>query len=502
MDASPNPIAGRLAEVLRLSPSSPAVEFEGAWTDWEALGRAAVAIEALLSDAGVARDAPIGWVARNRPAGVAAFAALVLAGRPVAPLRSNQAPSIFAEDIRSQRLAAIVGDDLDWAIEGAVAAAGDCGTLGVVVSGRTDFVVEPHPDLSRVGPGPHRPAQADMVLERLSSGTTGPPKRVAVDSDTLLKALRSADQASRSRGDEPPLALKTSPAIVLSPFTHAGGVFRLLMSLYQARPIVLLEKFTVAGWLDALRRHSPKTASLVPTMVRMILDADVPPDALAGLAAVRCGTAPLDPETQDAFQDRFGVPVLIDYGAAEFIGGVAGWSLPDHRRFGETKRGSAGRPRPDVQLRTLDPASGAVLTPGEIGQLEIRSVRFGPDWVRTTDLASLDEDGFLYIHGRADDAINRGGFKILPDEVAAVLRQFPGVADAAVLGRPDVRLGQVPVAVIEAAKPWPDAGQISAFARTQLAAYQVPVDYHFVAALPRTTTLKVSRPELRSLIGL
>ncbi len=111
----------------------------------------------------------------------------------------------------------------------------------------------------------------------------------------------------------------------------------------------------------------------------------------------------------------------------------------------------------------------------------------------------IDDDGFLFLHGRADDAINRGGFKILPDEVAAVLRRYPGVRDAAVVGKPDARLGQVPIAAIEMAPGTTRRRrrQLEAFAREHLTAYMIPKEFHFVDALPRTASMKVSRPELK-----
>ncbi len=503
MDAVPTHlISDRIAQVLGLSPDTVAVEFDGLTTNWRALAEAAQAIEAHLAAIGVPHDAAIGWVARNRPAGVAAFVALLLAGRPIAPLRPNQSLIGFRDEIQAQRLQAIIADASDWALDGVVAAAAEAGSSGICVQGQTGFEVSLVPGLEQVGAGPHREDTPGMVVERLSSGTTGPPKRIAVSVETLLPALRSAEAAASSRGADRPLAVKTSPAIILSPFTHAGGIFGLLMALYQARPIVLFERFEVARWAEAVRRHKPKSASLVPAMIRMVLASDTPTEALASLHAVHSGTAPLDPESQIAFETRFGLPVLIDYGAAEFIGGVAGWSLGDHRQFAEKKRGSVGRPRPDVHLRAIDQTTGETLGAGLIGQLDIKSARFGADWIRTMDLASLDEDGFLYIHGRVDDAINRGGFKVLPDEVAAILRQFPGVGDVAVVGIPDDRLGQVPIAVIEPDGAGPDLDGLAAFARERLAAYQVPVRFQIVPALPRTTTLKVSRPELKAMLGL
>jgi long-chain acyl-CoA synthetase len=268
--------------------------------------------------------------------------------------------------------------------------------------------------------------------------------------------------------------------------------------------MVLMERFSPEEWALAMHRYQPKSASLVPAMIQMILQARIKPDLLRSLKAVRSGTAPLDPQVQAQFEAQFGIPILIDYGAAEFIGGVAGWSLADYRIFSETKRGSVGRARPDVLLKVTSADSDATVPVGQTGVLHIKCDRFGPNWHRTNDLACVDEDGFLFLHGRADDAINRGGFKILPDEVATVLRRYPGVRDAAVVGKPDARLGQVPIAAIEmlpGVSP-PAPGLLETFAREHLTAYMIPREFHFVAALPRTASMKISRPELKVMLGV
>jgi acyl-CoA synthetase (AMP-forming)/AMP-acid ligase II len=159
--------------------------------------------------------------------------------------------------------------------------------------------------------------------------------------------------------------------------------------------------------------------------------------------------------------------------------------------------------RRDVELSLREPDTGAEVLAGSVGVLHLRGPRFGADWHRTNDLALLDADGFLFLKGRADDAINRGGFKVLPDEVAAVLRRFPGVRDAAVVGKPDPRLGEVPVAALELAPgaPAPDDAALREFVRGQLAAYMVPVEFRIVEGLPRTASMKVSRPQLKALFG-
>ena len=474
---------------------------------WSELALAATAIEDSLQRAGVEPEMPVGWVAHNRAAAVAALISLVANGRMVVPLRPRQSSATLPRELSEQRLKAVIADADDWSIEGAVTAARVAGSFGLTVTAMPALDVRVVPELDHPGAGPHRPPMPGYALERLTSGTTGTPKRIPVLESVLLPSLRSGEQTAE-RGDaaaEPePLRLKTSPAILLKPFSHAGGLFGLLLALYQARPMVLMEKFSPEEWAQAIARYGPKTASLVPAMIQMVLQAGIPPELLCSLKAIRSGTAPLDVAMQAEFEARYGVPILIDYGAAEFIGGVAGWTLADHRQFSSTKRGSVGRARRDVQLKVTSAEGACELPTGESGILHIKCERFGPDWIRTNDLASIDADGFVFLQGRADDAINRGGFKILPEEVAAVLRRYPGVRDAAVIGRPDVRLGQVPVAAIEMAPqvPAPDPAQLEAFAREHLTAYMIPKEFHFVASLPRTASLKVSRPDLKVMLGI
>jgi long-chain acyl-CoA synthetase len=494
----------RIRSVLLLKPDAVAVEAGHTVATWEDLGQAAWEIEALLLRNGVSRDVPVGWVARNRPAAVAAFVGLLIGGWMVVPLRPRQASATFAAELAAQRLCAVLADDDDWAEEGVVAAAAQAGTLGIVVSGSSPVRTSVHPELSMVGAGPHRQPMPGYILERLTSGTTGAPKRIPVQEDVLIPSLQSAEQRAQGAA-ESELSLKRSPAILLKPFSHAGGLFGLLLALYQARPMVLLEKFVPEEWARAVERYQIKSASLVPAMIQMILEANIEPQLLKSLKAVRAGTAPLDLQVQIDFEQRYGVPILVDYGAAEFIGGVAGWTLDDHRRYASLKRRSVGRARSDVQLKVAAPdGPGTALPAGQVGVLSVRCDRFGPDWIRTNDLASIDEDGFLFLHGRADDAINRGGFKILPEEVAAVLRRYPGVRDAAVIGKADRRLGQVPVAAIEMAPGAiaPTAEELIAFARQALTPYMIPTEFRIVEALPRTASMKVSRPELKALLGL
>jgi acyl-coenzyme A synthetase/AMP-(fatty) acid ligase len=281
--------------------------------------------------------------------------------------------------------------------------------------------------------------------------------------------------------------------VVNSPMVHLGGLFRIIQSVTDGRKVVLLERFEVDKWIDAVRRHSPKTVSLVPAALRMVFDADLDPADFASVQSVVSGTAPLDPDLADAFTEKYGVPVLTSYAATEFGGGVAGWNLADYREFGRAKRGSVGRAHAGSALRVVDETTGAVLPNGEIGLLEVRTDQIDANqWIRTTDLARLDDDGFLWIVGRADQTILRGGFKVQPEVVRSVLLRHPDVVDAVVFGADDPRLGQVPVAVLQL---MPDADlaelDMAAHAREHLAPYEVPVEIAAMPSLPRTPSQKV-----------
>ncbi len=229
---------------------------------------------------------------------------------------------------------------------------------------------------------------------------------------------------------------------------------------------------------------------------------------LAHLASVRSvisGTAPLSPEDADAFYGKYGVPVLVTYAATEFGGGVAGWNLADHQRYWAAKRGSVGRADAGCELRVVDPSSGEPLPPDASGVLEVRARQLGDElvWYRTTDLARIDTDGFLWILGRADQAIIRGGFKVLPDEVRVALERDPRIRGAAVVGVDDPRLGAVPVAAVElreSAKPV-TSEELLADASKVLARYELPATLRIVDALPRTPSGKVDLPAVHELLA-
>lgn len=482
-------LAERIAAIPKLDPAAPALEFDGRWHSWGALDATLASVASLVPEPG----AQVGILLRNRPAHVGALLGVLRAGGCAVTINPHRGLVRTREDIAALRLGILVGDEAD--LRELVVAPGVRTRVALRELGEApDVRVD-----ERLAAG--APPVPGVAIRMLTSGTTGPPKRIELGFDLLERVLQGAKYYERDKAED--LRLRKGVAIVNAPLVHVGGVFRVLQCVNDGRAFCLLERFSVAGWYDAVRRHRPQTASLVPAALRMVLEADLDPAVLSSLRSVVCGTAPLDPGDADAFFRRYGIPVLVSYGATEFAGGVAGWNLADHREFWEAKRGSVGRAHPGCALRVVDAADGTVLGAGEEGLLEVQAAQLGSrEWVRTTDLARIDSDGFLWILGRADQAILRGGFKVLPDVVQQVLERHPDVRGAAVVGRPDARLGAVPVAAVELR---PGASTTEAALRehaaASLAPYEVPVHIAVMTELPRTASGKVDLAAMSDLIA-
>ena len=340
---------------------------------------------------------------------------------------------------------------------------------------------------------PAAPARVAVLM--LTSGTTGPPKRVSLSYDMLARSVMGPEPQRAPA----PTELRKGVAIVNSPLVHIGGVFRVLQCVAEARSFVLLERFELEAWAAAVRKHRPRTVSLVPAALRTVLHSDLPRTDLESIRAVTCGTAPLSAEDADAFTEKYGIPVLTSYAATEFGGGVAGWTLADHQRYWRTKRGSVGRANPGAQLRVVDD-NGAALGPDRVGLLEVKPGQLGAsaEWMRTTDMARIDADGFVWIVGRADQAIIRGGFKVMPDDVRNALEGHPAVAGAAVVGRSDARLGETPVAMVELrTSASADAAELVEYLRQGLARYEIPTEIAIVDTIPRTPSGKADLSAIR-----
>lgn len=492
-------IAKNIQTAWSLDPGATAITYLGRRISWGELRTGAEALDHSLSMAGIGAESPVGVLLQNRPGSIAALLALLVSGRCIVSLSPFQPVESLQAELKKFQLPAVIASEQDWK-SGMVETMQEIGALALKINDE---------DLTAVGvlsESRRQPVAEQLrpgtALEILTSGTTGIPKRIQISFATIDDSVVGTPSKESGSGAKP-FVLKTTPTIVAAPLMHISGMFGSLLPIAEGRPIVLLPKFEVNSWVEAVAQYRIKFASLPPTPMRMVLDANAPKEKLASLVAVRSGTAALPVETQREFEERYGVPVLVQYGATEWMGGLTGWTLEDHQAHIATKLGSVGRARGDVKLRVVNPETDEVLPTDQIGVLEVMPrQRLGSnEWVRTSDLASLDSDEFLYIHGRADDTIVRGGFKIQLNYVADVLRTHPAVAEAAVIGLPDVRLGQVPVAAIEAKPdvPAPTADELIAFAKKFLTSYQIPIQIRVVSALPRTISMKVSRPGVREL---
>jgi acyl-CoA synthetase (AMP-forming)/AMP-acid ligase II len=474
MTAPPSALSERIATVVGIDPARDALEFEARWRTWGQLGDTLDQVAAQMGEPGT----QVGILLRNRPSSVGLLLGVLKAGGCVVTVNPGRGVERTRQDLAALDLPIVAGEPADVDL-----------LVGDDARATRFTATDLGPPLAMVpGRGGGAPARPGTAVRMLTSGTTGPPKRIDLSYDTLERVLVGAKHYESDRDTAP--RLRTSVAVVNSPLVHLGGLFRVLQCVGDGRPFSFLERFTVEGWIDAVRRHRPATASLVPAALRLVLAADLGPADLASLGSVVWGTAPLSPDDADAFHDPSGVPVLTAYAATEFGGGVAGWNIDDHRAYGAAKRGSVGRAHPGCDLRVVDPDDGTPLPTDTEGLLEVRTAQLGDDagWIRTTDVARLDADGFLWILGRADQAIIRGGFKVLPDDVRVALERHPGVRFAAVVSRPDARLGAVPVAAVE---PRADAGVVTAddlveHASGLLARYELPAEIRIVDELPRT----------------
>jgi acyl-CoA synthetase (AMP-forming)/AMP-acid ligase II len=491
-------LAAHLFEVMRLDPAAPALEFQGQWWTWGELAALSTKIVALLEELGVPPGGEVGVMTRNVPEQVAALLATLSTDRCAVTFNPAEGDVRLGEELVRRQPPVVLGTLSDTQ-RTAVTEAAESAHMAVIGIARTTATVS-------LAPPEHRPMtrRPGVAIEMLTSGTTGRPSRVDIGYEKIWNALIAARSLEGKSDDPPRPQLRSSVSLLHGPIVHTSGLWRLLETLFAGRRIALLERFTVDGWVDLVARHRPTTSALVPSAMRMVLDADVRPEDLASLRAVVSGTAPLPPDTADEFERRFGIPVLGAYGATEFAGAIAAWSLRDKLEFGGRKRGSVGRGLRGIDLRVVDVETSDVLPCGEIGVLEARGgqlLRAG--WVRTTDLASIDEDGFLFLHGRSDAVIIRGGFKVHPESVETVLDEHVAVGAACVVAVDHPTLGQVPVAVIEpsAAGPPPDPDDILDYARKRLTGYQVPERVIVVRALPRTAALKIARGQVADLVN-
>ncbi len=342
------------------------------------------------------------------------------------------------------------------------------------------------------------PRQDDVALLLHTSGTTSRPKGVPLTHHNLMTSV----QAIRSCYG----LTAADVSLVVMPLFHVHGLLgATFAALHAGGTVVIPPRFSARGFCGDVTKYGVTWYSAVPTIHRSVLQRAAEERLPAGtLRFIRSCSAALTPELWGQLEDRFGAPVAQAYGMTEAAHQIASNPLPPRVR----KPGTVGiATGPAITIRDekgtiLPPGvrgevviSGDSITPGYDNNPEATAAAFIGRWLRTGDEGWLDADGFLTLVGRIKEMINRGGEKISPLEVEAVLCAHPAVAEAACFGVPDEKYGEeIHTAVVLKAEV--SEQELMAFCRDRVAQFKVPKKIYVVRDLPRTATGKPQRQQL------
>ncbi|WP_369031442.1 class I adenylate-forming enzyme family protein [Streptomyces adonidis] len=453
----------------------PAVRFgDLTWTGRELLDRAAGAAY-WLDTLGLEPGTPVPALAATSADALALVIGGAGSGHPLAPLGVRMTPYELAAVVKATDSQVLLAQPEFATLGGQVAE----------LSGRRVAVV---PELrTRTRELTGTPDELAAVLH--TSGTTGLPKPVPM---TQRRLAARARVNGRLCGLGPDSFYGGS-----APFHHIAGLGNIAVALAAGALITGLPRFTVEGW-TLLRDLGTTHTSMVPAMLETLLAAG---EARHGtLRTLQYGGAPVRPGTlRRTYEAMPGVRMLNMFGQTE--GSPISVLTPeDHREAvaGRTELlRSVGRPAPGVEVRVHGAGSDG------IGEIHGRADHFfridAEGWLHSGDLGRVAEDGYLYLYGRGTDMIIRGGENVHPLEVETLLAAHPGVADVAVTGVPDERLGQTVVAFVVPADPDdpPRPESLRHYTRARLSGFKVPVRWWFVDDLPRNANGKVVRRRLR-----
>jgi acyl-CoA synthetase (AMP-forming)/AMP-acid ligase II len=363
--------------------------------------------------------------------------------------------------------------------------------------------------------GAAAPSEAAVVDDEatavllFTSGTTARPKAVVLRHANLTSYIFSTVEFGNAGEDE--------AALVAVPPYHVAAVGSALSNLYGGRRVVYLPDFDAETWLRLVREEAVTSAMVVPTMLARVVEliGDGPADVPA-LRLISYGGARMPrPVLEQALRAFPGVDFVNAYGLTETSSTIALLGPEDHREAFAShdpavraRLASIGRPVPGIEAEIRD-EDGEPVAVGEVGTLWVRggqvsgeyrgqgSVLDAAGWFPTRDLAHADADGYLYIEGRADDTIIRGGENIAPAEIEDVLIEHPAVKDVAVVGKPDDEWGERICAVV-VREPGRDvaADELRGYVRERLRGSRTPDDIVWRTELPHTPTGKLLRRQL------
>jgi long-chain acyl-CoA synthetase len=342
----------------------------------------------------------------------------------------------------------------------------------------------------------------DTAVLIYTSGTTGKPKGAELTHFELYMNCTVSGQLFGARADDVTLAVL--------PFFHVFGLSSVVnVAVRHGGALSIVPRFEPAAVVDALERDGVTVIAGVPTMLQAIEQQDSTGRDLSRLRVAVSGGASLPEDVMARFEAKLGIPVLEGYGLSETA------STTSFNRPGDRRPLSVGKPIWGVQMRVADEhdqpmpsgrenvgeiqVRGHNVMKGYLGKAEATESALRGGWLHTGDLGYRDEDGFYFIVDRAKDLVIRGGFNVYPREIEEVLFAHPGLAEAAVIGKPDQRLGEEVVAVVVRRAGYDDLSEddVIAYVRERMAAYKYPREVRFVAELPKGPTGKILKNVLR-----
>ncbi len=492
-----------LSETAQSSPDRPVAVFDGGQLSYRQLDQASDRLAAGLAAAGIEPGDRVALQLPNIPQFLISYFGILKAGAVVVPLNVL---------LRAPEVAFHLGDSgarmlITWAGVLAEAAKGaEAATLDAI------YAVGPAGDqalpFERLLDGTAPPLEmaarqpADTAVIVYTSGTTGRPKGAEL---THIQLYMNADIPGRLFDIKP-----DDVVITVLPLFHVFGLSSILdVCVRFGSTMSLIPRFTPAAVLAAIQRDRATIFEGVPTMFADLLSyPDLDSYDLSSLRIAISGGASIPAPVLDAFEKRFGLVILEGYGLTETASTTTfNVSVEERRAY------SVGKPIWGTQTQVWD-EDGRPLPPGpeHVGEIVTRGLHvmkgylnhpeataaaFTGDWLHTGDLGYFDEDGFLFIVSRKKELIIRGGYNVYPSEIENVLHAHPAVAEAAVVGVPDERLGEEVLAVI-IRRPAMDLAEheLIVYCRERLAAYKCPRVYQFRSELPKNSLGKVMKDEL------
>lgn len=482
------------------APERIALVCDGRCWSYTELGSAACGAAENLVSSGCAHVALLDESSEAAP--IAMFGA-ALAGIPYVPLNYRLADEDLGALLDRIAPACVIGD---------VDRVGRLSPDGHhVCLSRADFVAAAETAAASAS-GEEREGEG-IAAQIFTSGTTAAPKAALLRHSNLLGYILGTVEFGSAEEDDAQL--------VCVPPYHIAGISALLSSIYALRRIVLLPAFEPEAWLRLAAAERATNAFVVPTMLARIIeriDAGVKAD-LSSLKAIAYGGGRMPLELIERTLDLFpGTAFTNAYGLTETSSTIALLGPEDHRLAHtasdpavRARLGSVGRPLPTVEIEIRD-EEGRPLPPGEPGEIYVRGEQVSGEyrersaldaqgWFPTRDAGWLDEEGYLFLSGRADDVIVRGGENISPGEIEDVLLAHPAIADAAAVGVPSTEWGEaVGVAlVVRPGQAIPTDDELRKLVRERLRSSRVPERIVVLDALPYNEMGKLLRRQVRNL---